>query len=257
MCNPRRVRVDAARHLQEAWEAEVTRVIQRSADVTGEARLREPLDAAVGGPTLVMLEQVLAALDGWEETDGSFRHELDGGYIAYHPDTQELEIVATLSDQVTVEGTATQRTSGTVEASLEVTGVGTYYDDGWGDLTEETAQREATRNAQELLEQRRREAIDAAQHDAAQIIAADLERAADAQAHAALLQAQADRVEQLHAAARRRLTALGVQGRNLFYRALADAYREAILAYARSRGAEGVVCVERDGVLEIEFNLRG
>jgi hypothetical protein len=257
MCNPRRVRVTATQQLAEAWEHEVTRVVTLTADVVGVASMRERLDESIGAPTLVMLESVLSQAEGWQEFGDSFRHGLDGGYIAYHPETGELEIVAQLSDTVSAAGSASHLVGGELHETIEVTGTGTYYDDNWGGITEQDAHTEAERDAQQLLSLRRQEIIDAARDDQAGRLTDELDAEASERARLELQRTAAQRHEQLREQARARLIALGVQGRNLFHIALAEAYREAILAYARSRGAQGLVCQQNDGVLEIEFELRG
>jgi hypothetical protein len=74
-------------------------------------------------------------------------------------------------------------------------------------------------------------------------------------ARAALAAATADRTAELERQAIEQLTVVGVQGRAVFQQALPLAYRDAILAYARSRHAEGVRVSGSDGVLDIEFEM--
>ena len=50
MCNKRQVKIMATQQLCEAWQREVTRTVQLSGRVTGEARVRQPLDGTLGGP---------------------------------------------------------------------------------------------------------------------------------------------------------------------------------------------------------------
>jgi hypothetical protein len=85
---------------------------------------------------------------------------------------------------------------------------------------------------------------------------ADLDATVGAQADAELARRTAARTDELRAEAARRLTAVGIQGRNAFHAVLAQAYREAILAYARQRGADRISCSEDGGVLEIEFEMQ-
>jgi hypothetical protein len=256
MCNPRRIRVRATRELAEAWAQEVRRQATRTGSAAGEARVRESLADTVGGPTLTALTGVLGRLDGWTELDdGTFRHELDGGAIIFDPATRELEVTATVTAEVSVTEEASATVDAQVAETVEAEGVGVYYDDGWGGRTEETAQRDAEANltaAMEAALRRRREQAtreaDAAAGDAVQ-------RAAAQRADAAFAAAAAAREDELRRAAAERLMTVGVQGRALFNAALADAYRDAILAYARSRRASNLHHSERDGVLDIEFEL--
>jgi hypothetical protein len=256
MCNPRRVHVRATRQLAQAWEEEIRRQVSRTGDVVGEARIREPLAAGIGAPTLTALTSVLERLPGWDWDGESFVHQLDGGHISFDPVTRELEIVARMSDRVAATGEARQTVGGTLNETVEAEGQGTYYDDGWGGLTAETAQAEAERNAAAAVDEavagllaRERAAADERE-------GAAVEAAAAAAADRSLAERSTARRTELEHAAAARLDAVGVQGRNLFHAALAEAYRDAILAYARARGADGIRCSEADGVLDIEFEMQ-
>lgn len=258
MCNPRRVRVRASRQLAQAWSHQVRRSVTRSGAVVGEARMREPLGATVGGPALAALESVLLDIEGWEqdEEDGTFRYQLDGGLVVYYPDTHELEISASASAQVEVSGDAETTVGGELTGDVSAEGVGVYYDDGWGGITRADAERAAEADAERALDEaaRTQEAQEAqlAEQRVGDAVTAEATAAADA----ALETATAARVEELRAEATRRLTAIGVQGRNVFNQALAHAYRNAILAYARSRGVEEIRETNRGGVVDIEFEMQ-
>ncbi len=256
MCNPRRIHVTASAQLAEAWEHEIRRVATRSGDAMAEARLLEPLDATIGAPVLVMLERALAGTEGWEQDGDSFRYTLDGGYLAYHADTQELEIVAQAAERVDVEVAAVETAHGEVAEHIEVRGTGTYYDDGYGGITEDDARRAAHADAQSNLELERQRVLAQAREQAEALRAVEVEASAAAQAEAEWARRTAQRAEELRGLAVQRLTALGIEGRNVFHRALAMAYRDAITAYAQSRGAENFSCTERDGVVEIEFEMQ-
>lgn len=256
MCNPRRIRVRATAELAEAWEQEVRRQATRSGRAAGEARVREPLAESVGGPTLTALTAVLARLDGWVEfPDGTFRHELDGGMITFDPQTRELEIVATVTAEVSVTEEAATTVTAEVSDTVEAEGEGVYYDDGWGGRTEDTARRDAEQNLREsmteALRTRRRRAEDEADAAAGD----EVEREAAQRAATAFAAASAARAAELRREAAQRLMTVGVEGRALFHTALAEAYRDAILAYARSRRASNLRHSEQDGVLDIEFEL--
>ena len=44
---------------------------------------------------------------GWyEDEDGNYRHDVEGGYVLYHAEERALEIVAILSEQLRAEGVA-------------------------------------------------------------------------------------------------------------------------------------------------------
>lgn len=255
MCNPRRVEVTAATHLNEAWEHEVQRVSRLTATATGVARVRERLDSSIGAPTLAALARVLRQAEGWRLEDDHYVHDLDDGYIAYHPATQELEIVARATGEAHGEGTAAVRVSGVVDEEIRAAGVGRYYDDEYGGVTEQDAQRAADADAQRNLETRGRERIDEERRIAEAAHDAELSRIAEARASDDLAAQLARRTGALDADAEQRLAGLGIQARNIFYRLLAEAIREAFLAYARARGATRIEHTEVDGVLEIEFDL--
>jgi len=258
MCNPRRVRVRATRQLAQAWEHEIRRTVTRSGAAIGEARVREPLGSSVGAPALAALESVLDATPGWEhhEDDDTYRHDIDGGMVVYHPTTRELEIVATASDQVEVSADASARIGGDLVGAVEAEGVGTYYDDNWGGITPEDAERAAQAAAQQALDAAAREREERERAQAEEREGGAVESQAEERARAALAAATAARVEQLRAEAAARLIAIGIQGRNLFNQALGTAYRDAILAFARVRYAEGISCTENSGIVDIEFELQ-
>jgi FtsH ternary system domain X2 len=256
MCNPRRVRVRATRQLAAAWDHEVRRQVHRTGQATGEARVREPLEASVGGPALAALAAVLAATPGWERVGDTFVHRLDDGYVIYHPLTRELEIVATASAAVEASGEVTRTVRGEVSGAVEAEGVGMYYDDNWGGVTETDARRVAAQRAEEALDAAARERAQQARDAADEREGAAVGAEAEQRAAAALAEAAAARAEELRGDAAARLAAVGIHGRNVFHQALAAAYRDAILAFARSRRADRISCTDTDGVIDIEFELQ-
>jgi FtsH ternary system domain X2 len=257
MCNPRKIRIRATRELAEAWDQEVRRQVIRRGSAVAEVRVREPLESSVGGPTLVALAAVLDRAEGWwQDDDGVYRHDVTGGYIAFDPGTRELEIVARESAEVSAVGEAVATVRAEFADTVEAEGVGTYYDDGWRGRTREVAERDAQHELDRSLlaaaDARRRQARADADRDAGQAVSEQAERDADA----GLAAASAARGEELRAQATASLTAVGIEGRNLFHRALAEAYRDAMLAYARARHADNIRCREDGGVLEIEFEMQ-
>jgi len=248
--------VRATRQLAQAWEHEVRRQVTRTGQAVGEVRVREPLGSSVGGPALTALAAVLRADPEWERVGETFVHRVDGGHVIYHPAARELEIVATATADVEATGDVARTVSGELTGDVEAEGVGVYYDDNWGGTTEEDARREARERAEAALETATRERARAARDAADEREGAALVGAAEQQAEAALTEATAARERELRADAATRLATVGVQGRNAFHRALASAYRDAILAFARSRRAAGISCTEADGVVDIEFELQ-
>ncbi len=255
MCNPRRVRAKASRRLAEAWEHEIRRISTLSDTAVGETRVRERLDDSIGGMALTALETALAGRDDWDLVDGAYRHQLDGGYVAYHLDSQELELVARLEAEIEATAETTQTLSGEVDETIEAEGEGMYYDDEWGGRTKAKAEKEAARKAEAEAERQAAERVAELQADAEASVADELEAAAEAEAAARLEQLRLEQSEELRRQSAERSTAVGIQGRNAFHQVLAVAYRDAILAYAGSRNAENVLCVEEDGTVRIEFEL--
>nr|BFE57347.1 hypothetical protein GCM10020063_018730 [Dactylosporangium thailandense] len=256
MCNPRRVEVTASRQLDEAWEHEMRRLASVSATAVGEATVREALDDSIGAPTLAALIEVLDRTEGWERDGNVFRFALDDGYLAYHIAEQELEITVRLSDEVRAEAEAVATARGRLDGTLTATGTGTYYDDLWGGITEDDAARAAEHNAQQQLDGGRRERLEA--EAAAAEAANDPQLTAEARRRAEELLRQriAERTEALRAQAMEQLAAAGIHARTIFYRALGEAIREALFAYARANNAEGLTFSERDGVVDIQFTMR-
>jgi hypothetical protein len=250
------VRVRATRQLAQAWEHEVRRQVTRTGLVTGQARVREPLGASVGGPALTALTAVLAADPDWERVGDTFVHQIDGGQVIYHPLSRELEILATVTAGIEATGEVARTVGGQLSGEVEAVGVGTYYDDNWGGITARDARRAAEEQAKEAVEAAARERAQAARAAADEREGAALVAEAGARADAALADVAAARERELRAAAADQLATVGVQGRNAFHRALANAYRDAVLAFARSRRAEGIQCTQADGVVDIEFELQ-
>ncbi len=254
MGNPRRIRVRALRELAEAWEQAVRRHVTSHGDTVAAVRIREPLKSSMGSPTLIALTAALSRTEGWEQdADGVFRCELTGGYIAFDPASCELEIVAELAADVLAEGEARTTVSGSVEDDLEAEGVGRYYDDGWGGHTESTGRQDAATNADRELAQARAERLARARAEAEAGAAGTDQARAEEAAQAALSEATAARMAELERQAVQQLTAVGEQGRAMFQQVVALAYRDAMLAYARSSHARGVRVSDSGGVLDIEF----
>ena len=257
MCNPRRIRVTATRQLNEAWEREVSRTVELQGQITGEARVRQPLDSTLGKPALRALESALATENsGWTEVEEGYRHDVEGGYVIYLVDEQALEIVATLSDDIQVSAQASRTLEGSVNTELSTEAEGRYYDDGWGGRTQEVAEKEAQTAAERELDEIARSQIEQAANQSEAQAAADIEAAARNQAQIQLQQQATQRQADLSTQAREHLDTVGVRCRQAFHRILASAYRDAILAYARRNGADNIQCSKDGNIIDIEFNLR-
>lgn len=220
--------------------------------------MRQPLDSSIGRPAIVALERLLeGGVDGWSREADCWVHRFDGGEVRYHLDSRELEIVARQEEVIQVRGEAQTRLSGVAEGEVESSGEGRYYDDEWGGHTRARAEEAARAAAEAGLDAAARRRTEASAEAAEAEHAAELERRARTEAVERLAAAAAERELALRAQAETRLEAVGARGRLLFHRLLAGAYRDALLALARARGATDVRVTETDGVLEVEFLLPG
>jgi hypothetical protein len=258
MCNPRRVRVTATRQLDEAWQREITRTVSLRESVRGEARVRQPLGQTLGTPALRALESALAAsASGWTQVAEGYRYDVEGGYAVYHTDEQTLEIVGVMEAEVQADVKQTRQLEGRVNAEISAEGEGQYYDDGWGGSNEETGRQAAQTDAERKLQTEARQRLEAAAQEAELQISTDLEATAQAEAEAEIRRRAEERQAQLAQQARGHLESVGMRARQAFHGLLAQAYRDAILAYARQHQAEDIQFHEDGEVVEIEFSLRG
>lgn len=261
MCNPRRVEITATRQVAEAWQREVERVAEHAMTITGEARVRHALDASVAAPALAALEAALeAGMPGWQRTgddgdDSGYRCDVNGGYVIYLPETRTLEIVAVVEGEVRGRGSARSRLEGRVEAAVEGSGESIYYDDGYGGRTQDVAEQEARQEADLGVARQVAARLDEAARTAEEAADAELRARAEEAARANLQARAAAHRPALDAHAAEHLQTVGARGRQAFHRLLAVAYRDALLALARARGAQDIHCSDSGEVLEIEFLL--
>jgi hypothetical protein len=250
------VEVTATRQVAAAWEHEVRRAVSRSGTVTGEARIQQPLDASVGAPALASLERALErGAPGWTRVDEGYRRDVEGGYALYSPDDRTLQIVATASDVVHGQGEALARLAGSIQEDFTARGQGRYYDDGYRGRTVEVAREEARRAAEAGVDEQVRARVEGDKQAAEAAAAGAVEADAGRQAQVDWEARAADRRGRLEQEAAAHLAAVGVQARRAFHELLAVAYRDALLALARSRGAQGLQCTDRGDVIEIDFLL--
>jgi hypothetical protein len=258
MCNPRRVTVTATRDIAEAWRREVSRTAELSEHIVGEARLRQALSSRLGTPALRALEaRLVAGTSGWRAVAEGYRYEVEGGYVLYRLDEQVLEIVATLADVVTAQGMAQTVLAGEIRDTLSASAERRYYEDAYTDRSEVRAREEAESEVQSTLTRALQDKLQQAQQQAEAVAAGRLQAEAQAAARQELEHAAAERQTALARQAETHLETVGLRCRQAFNQLLAQAYRDAILAYARRHGAEGISCRDAEGVLEIEFFVDG
>ncbi len=254
MCNPRRIKVTVTREIAEAWQHEVSRTVALSAQVTGEARVCQSLSSSLGVPVLRALETFLdSGNSGWQEVNGGYRFDVEGGYAFYDMENQNLEITATLQDTVERSATASVALSGEVQDELKVDKEGRYYDDGYGGQTKERAERQAREAAQQDLDVMKQARLEQARQEAEAAEDSTIQAQAQAKAKDRLDQAAEEKRDALAQEAARHLDTVGVRCRQAFNTLMARSYRDAILAYARRNGAENISCQDGGEFLEIEF----
>jgi hypothetical protein len=254
MCKPRRITITATRDLQEAWSREVSRTVQLSSSVQGEARVRQRLADSVAVPVLRGIELALGrGLPGWTAAEGGYRHAIDGGYVFYNPEEHEIEIVAVAEGTVAVEGTARTTLGGEVRQTISAEGVGEYYEDGYAGRDEAFGKAEGQKKAEAALAEQAAKSLRQAAEAAEAEAAGDLGGRAAADAQVRLAAEAEKRRAALAQQAAGQLETVGVRGRHVVNRLLAEGYRAAILAYARSNGADGIQCHDDQDTLEIEF----
>ncbi|MFJ8082669.1 hypothetical protein ACIQ6Y_18840 [Streptomyces sp. NPDC096205] len=262
MCNPRRVRVEATREVVEAWELELERRAGASDSVVSELEMTHPFGGTLGPRTREVFERALTTADGWRAEQDGHVYELDDGRVRYVPGTGELVVTARLEDVATVEGSASQRLRGEVSDQVTGQGEGRYYADGFGGRTRSVAESEAQaaaeadalRRARELTGRLRAQA-DRASAAAAQEAQDRLQQQADADAQARLAEERERVRAELDARNRERIGRLGQDGLRAVNGVLATAYRQALLDFARQRGATGIREEESEGGIDIEFEL--
>lgn len=261
MCNPRRVRVQATRKIAEAWRAEIEQAATARGDVSSKAQLVQSISDLLPPRARLAFEQAMQVSADWAWTDGEYRRAVPGGYVAYRPDTGELEIVIELKVALEAVGTASLVASGEVTDQVTTSATGKYYDDGWGGNTEararEQAQAAADAKADKLAGKRREtlkfQAEEAARHE--------LNQRTDEAAREARLTAErqltlqaAELRPDLDQRAYQQLEA--VQGETLkgVFQLVAAGYSAALQAYAAESG-ENLQVSEEDGVIQIQFEV--
>ena len=256
MCNPRRIEVRATRSIAEAWEREVRRMASRIGVVRGETRIRQSLEGTIGAPALAALERALmAGTPGWVVFGDVYRYDVAGGYALYAMADRSLTIVAMEEEEIVVEQRVATQISGRVDDVITGSGVGTYYDDRYGGTSPEQAAAHARLAAENMVagvvQQRIEQEVSSAESSLGPELQAEAERRAQVDYEARF----ATRSTEIQREVEARAVAIGAEVRRGFHSILARAYRDALLALARHRGAETVRCTEDGDMLEIEIML--
>jgi hypothetical protein len=257
MCNPRRIQVTITRLLNEAWKRVVSRQVELHEEVTGQARVVQPLGTTIGLPALRALEAALASdRSGWRQVEEGYRHDVDGGYVTYLVDQRALEIVAVSSATVTASGEAVKTLEGRVTGEVNASALVDFYDDSTAATKRAAEARGRTRAARQIDKEKAKK-VERAQREAENESAADIEIEAHQIAEERLQEKAAQSRAALAETAKEHLETVGLRARQMFNRVLAQAYRDSILAYARKHGAQDIQCNEGNDAIEIEFSYSG
>lgn len=261
MCNPRRVRVRATRKIAEAWRAEIQQAATARSDVSSEARLVQSISDLLPRPAKLAFEQAMRAAPDWLWSDGEYRKAIPGGYVAYRPDTGELEIVIKLSVAIEAVGTATLVATGEVSDQVTTEASGTYYTDNYLGKTKEAAERSAQAAADKKADEMARDRAAALKEQAQEAARHALnERTADAAAEARrsaehqLTLRAADLRPDLDQQASDQLEAVQEQTLQGIFQLVASGYSIALQAYAAEHG-ENLQVREDEGMIEIQFEV--
>ncbi|MFB7613657.1 hypothetical protein [Kitasatospora sp. NPDC056181] len=263
MCNPRRVVITAAHKLAEAWEIEVERTARLSSDVTSELTVTLPFGSSLGPATRVAFESGLRTSGRWSERGAEIVLSLNAAEVRYHPADGTLRVVARLSDTVDTAVTTRLRDAGTVTREISGHGEGRYDPD-----TRRRSEADARRDAQAKAEADLAAKITAAAAGMTAAARSEQDRAEqqlgeDAQTQADLRVAEQHRTterekrRELDERNRARLDDLRDEALLAVNSVLADAYRRAVVDYARAHGAVDVDQREGDGVIDIQFEIEG
>ncbi len=262
MCNPRRVMIQLARAIEEAWRATVEQAATATGEVQELARITAdiPLDAEMGDRALQMLERIMRGefpeLEPWDrDADGNYRRDLGDVVLVYQPGSRQLIVEAGLTELIQAEARASAEASGFTVGEVAVEAVGRYYSDGWGGRTEERATAEAQAEAERKLA----EAVAALHREQHrdELQAAEAEAQARAQQEAAA--ALALRRDEMRTALRQRLQATLANAEDRVYhtmnRLVGEAYRRTLIELVQENGGR-VLSDERSGsVINLELEL--
>lgn len=222
MHHARRILVVVPRLLVEAWRREVSRVLELK-QAPREARVRQPLGEVLGHPALRALEAKLASEDsGWWPVGDGYQYDVEGGYVIYLRDEMAIEIVAMLEEDSRVIVQANDKLEAQVRNMSTAENKGLENADGGQDGCSRINEQHARENVEHGLDQE-------------------------------TVRCQTDQSEWVQ----RHLERVGLRCQQALYQLLASAYRDAILAYAKQRGAEKIHCDDLDETIDIEFTFTG
>jgi hypothetical protein len=219
---------------------------------------------SLGPATRIAFEAALRASDRWTDAgDGRQLLDLDQAQVSYRLSDGELRLRARLTDEVMASGLASRTAEGVVEEAVEGFGESVYPRDNFGGRTRAQAEREAQAAADAALRAgadqaapRLQSAAQAAEQEAGRRLEQQVAAEARRRAGERLQQEMRSRRQELDRQNHERLGELRDQALFAVNAVLATAYQQAILAYARDRGAVART-TEGDDTFEIQFEIEG
>ena len=253
MCNPRRVTIRTVEQLAEAWTAVLVRVAEATGEAAGEATLSQPYGENLHPAFRTVFERRLGEDPAWRLRDGRYVTELEGGQIAYDPESGDLELSMRVTERITVEGRSEHQVSGVevhrVDVSIERRARTT------SDAREASiaAGQAVVAEERDRLRGQAQRAQARASTAAANVAMADALARQDAQRR---LDGQLDdATAALNGRARRLLEERRDEYLQVVNRVYAATLQEVVVALARQRGARNLASTETDGVIDISFEL--
>lgn len=248
MCNPRRVVIRLAENVREAWQRTIEAHVTEQTEISAQATLATQVDLAaeLGDIALQELRGLLAeGFGGWQADGPAYTLALEHGIsLRYQPEQGRLEVQARLRETVEAAARSSGTFSGTVEAQIEVEGVGRYYDDAWSGQTEARARAAAEREAQARLAAARE-----------QLVSNAARQQAEAQARVAAQAHLREEAERRQAALEERLDAL-LRASEEHVQAtigalLGQTYRRAIIRLVSEGGGQVIQDTEEGAIIDL------
>ena len=159
MCNPRKIRIQVAETIREAWRETLTQTEVYEDRIIHCERCRTPitLDRTLGPPALATLDEMIR--QQWQRTpQGEYCYELPQHpqvAIYYLPEEHCFETRAWGTEALRVSASAHAEVDLQIDQEIEVTGEGTYYTD-WEGHGLEYGQQMAAKNAEQRIQHQRR-----------------------------------------------------------------------------------------------------
>ncbi len=262
MCNPRKVEISLSRAVEEAWRETVEEAVSQSEEVceTGRVEVELPLDEEMGDMALEMLEQVLSRgmedMPAWQRRDdGRLFRELEEVVLYFDPATRRMSVETRLTECITAGAKARAEAAGVTVGEVTAEAMGRYYDDNWGGLTRERAEKRARQDAEHRLEEEVAALRRTQNADALEQARRRARTEAEAEAHARIEEQR----ENVRTAMRERMVETLEQGQRraqrIIHRAVGEAYRLTLQRIVDQSGGRTLVDEKTGGVITMELEL--